>query len=154
MMSMSASRKALGTIWLVGFFIPFLLLIVMTNNGSLHDTTAAWGWFLPTMLPTVSLIVAVFVSDALTPSARARRVNRVSRVGRVSRFFFLVACLFSVIYTGLVILVALEMPRTTSPTKLTDLLKNSNIYLGPVQGLVTAVLGVFFVNRGKGREGG
>lgn len=150
MISMSASRKALGTIWLVGFFIPCLLLIVMTNNGSLHDTTAAWGWYLPSMLPTVSLIVAVFVSDALNPGARERRA---SRVGRVSRFFFLVACLFSVVYTGLVMMVALEMPRTTSPAKLTDLLKNSNIYLGPIQGLVTAVLGVFFVNRGRGREG-
>jgi 1,4-dihydroxy-2-naphthoate octaprenyltransferase len=153
MISMSASRKALGTIWLAGFFIPLLLLIVMTNNGSLQDTTAAWGWFLPTMLPTVSLIVAVFVADAINPGARDRRAGRATRASRVSRFFFVMACLFSVVYTGLVLLVALEMPRTTSPAKLTDLLKNSNIYLGPIQGLVTAVLGVFFVNRGKEREG-
>jgi uncharacterized membrane protein (DUF485 family) len=143
MITISLSKKVIATIWIVGFLIPFLLLIVMTNNNTLQDTKAAWGWFLPTMLPTVSLIVGVFVSDALTPDTKDKSV---------SRFFFLLACVFSVLYIVLVLLVAFNIPLTTSPTALDELLKNSNVYLGPVQGLVTLVLGVFFVNRSKEGE--
>ena len=75
MISMSSSKKILGAIWVIGFLLPFLLLISMTVNNTLQDTTAAWGWFLPTMLPTVSLIVAVFVSEALNPEPREKLVS-------------------------------------------------------------------------------
>ena len=138
MISMITAKKILGIIWIVGFIFPFLLLIIMTNNDTLQDKTGAWGWFLPTMLPTVSLIVAVFVSDALHPDQQETRVGR---------FIFGLALAFSIIYIGLVGLVTLDIPRSTSPMKLTELLKNSNVYLGPFQGLLTAVLGVFFVSR-------
>ena len=140
MISMSSSKKILGTIWVVGFLLPFLLLIIMTNNNTLQDTTGAWGWFLPTMLPTISLIVAVFVSDAIKPDSPERRV---------SGFVLGLACVFSLLYIGLVLWVAIDIPLSTSPAKLTELLKNSNLYLGPIQGLLTAILGFFFVNRSK-----
>lgn len=138
MISMSLCKKLLGIIWVLGFVPPLLLLIYMTVNNSLQDTNATWGWFFPTMLPTVSLIVAVFVSEALT--------NAEDKY--VSGFIFTLACVFSIIYIFIVITVVLYIPRATSPTQLTGLLKNTNLYLGPIQALVTGVLGVFFVNKG------
>ena len=43
----------------------FLLLIAQSYGGAYGDTDVSdvWKWFLPTIMPTLSLMVGVFVVD-------------------------------------------------------------------------------------------
>ncbi|MGH8078327.1 MAG: hypothetical protein ACREPE_13510, partial [Lysobacter sp.] len=101
----------------------------------------AWAWFLPTVMPTLSLIVAVLAADyRVEPTADEKPMATVDR--RMLRL----AVGLSSIYLLLVALSILIQPflSTTAPLVL---MQRSNLWLGPMQGLVAATLGVFFQSR-------
>ena len=54
-------RKAmwwLASIWFIGAGLCFIVLVGQSQVGTFDsDTGAVWGWFLPTVMPTLSLIV-------------------------------------------------------------------------------------------------
>ena len=60
-------RKAmwwLASIWFVGAGLCFIVLVGQSQVGIFDsDTGAVWGWFLPTVMPTLSLIVSALVAD-------------------------------------------------------------------------------------------
>jgi hypothetical protein len=142
MTSAAFSRKVIATLWFIGALLLFSILIVQSLFGKYGSRTEeAWGWFLPTVMPTLSLIVGVLVSEA---TGR----NRSSKSGEVATFMFLLAIGLSALYLMLVVLVLLLQPFTgLSPI---EVMKRSNLWLGPLQGLVSAVLGVFFLRGERG----
>jgi len=112
-----------------------------TETGMEDLTSDAWGWFLPTLMPTLSLIVAIFVTDV---------GSRRNATATVDRFFFRMAFWLSTLY---LVVVVMSLLGTTlfSRNPLSDL-KTSNLWLGPLQGLASAAVGAFFVKRGGAKD--
>jgi hypothetical protein len=136
---MQQCKRRLATLWFICAGGLFLIVLFQTFFGhygkSVND---AWGWLLPTVLPTLSLIVGVLVSDAL---------GKGIRVETVDKFLFKLTFGLSATYLFAVFLtIAIQPVARTSPP---ELMKQSNLWLGPFQGLVSASLGAFFVRKGK-----
>jgi hypothetical protein len=135
-------KKSLAVLWGGAFVVFFFLMLYETQAGPLWDQQqAAWGWMFQNLLPTLSLIVAVLGADAAKPD---------TSTGTVDRFFFRTALGISVIYLVTMMLTfvmsAISFFHTGGDTgwKPLEAMQNSTFYLGPLQGLSAAALGVFF----------
>lgn len=131
------AKNWLAVVWFVGAGLLFAVILLQSLFGYYGENTGeAWAWFLPAVVPTLTLIVGVLVSDALGKSER--RAN-------ADRFIFRLSLGLSVAYLVTVGLTIFIAPFTElTPLKL---MKASQLWLVPFQGLVSAALGAFFVNR-------
>ncbi len=132
---MRTCKVRLATLWLVACGIAFLLLVLQTIFGKYDgQADAAWGWLLPSVMPTLSLIIGVLVVDSRGEGSARRNADR---------FMFRVAFGLSAAYLLVVLTIILAQPLTQLPAL--ELMRQSNLYLGPLQGLVAAALGAFFI---------
>lgn len=133
--SVKACKKRLAYLWISVGLVLFVLLVLQSTLGKFGTRVEeAWAWLLPTIMPTLSLIIGVLVLDVSPTRHRDKQIDR---------FLFRLAFNLSAIYLALVMLVPLIQPFTNfSPF---ELMRRSNFWLGPLQGLVAAVLGAFFV---------
>ncbi len=132
------ARRRLALLWFAGAAVVFLLVVGQSIGGKYGSAVAdAWSWFLPTVLPSLSIMVSVLVLD----------VRRSSRDRNVDRFVFRLTSWLSVSYLVLVLSTLLLQP--IAGVEPIELMRRSNLWLGPLQGIVTAALGAFFV---KGEE--
>jgi len=132
---MTSCKRKLATLWFVwwiALFLIFLLQSIFGNYGQNWDT--AWGWFLPAVIPTLSLIVGVLVMDASGQSVQQREVDR---------FLFRLTFGLSVVYLLTVSSAIFLQPFAELPPL--ELMQQYNVFLGIFQGLVSAALGAFFV---------
>ena len=135
-MSSFRARRKLATLWLVGAVIVFFLLILQSVSGVYSDRVEeAWSWFLPTVIPPLSLIMGVIVRDSRTAEAKGKSVDR---------FFFRLPLALSAVY--LLIVAFSAVGHAFVPQQPLELMSLSNLWLGPLQGFVTASLGIFFIN--------
>ncbi|MCI5158473.1 MAG: hypothetical protein D3906_08535 [Candidatus Electrothrix sp. AUS1_2] len=133
------TKKKLTIILFSGSGFLFALLLLQTIFGKYGtETKDAWGLMLPTFMPSLSLIIGTLVVDA-TASKDGEEI------ATVDRFFFRLSCFLSIAYLLTVILTILLSPF--SKLSLLELMKLSNLWLAPFQGLVTAALGAFFVSK-------
>ncbi|MGH8533131.1 MAG: hypothetical protein ACREV1_10520 [Gammaproteobacteria bacterium] len=133
-------RRRLAILWFGFGFVLFIVLVLQSVFDRFGDKVEdAWSWFMPSIMPTLSLIIGVLVLD-VTSSRDAEK--------KVDPFFFWLAFSLSAVYLALVATILFLQPFTGVP--LLDLMKRSNLWLGPLQGLVAAALGAFFV---KGERG-
>lgn len=139
-MSMRKCKKQLTVVWFSGGGLVFILLFFQTILGHYESgVSQAWGWALPTIMPTLSLIIGVLVSDALGISEVTKKTT--------DQFVFWLAIWLSVAYLASVLLTILFQPFSgRSPI---EVFVSANLWLGPFQGLVVAALGAFFVREGK-----
>lgn len=133
------SKRSLATLWFTGAGIIFFIMLLQTILGR-YETNAeqAWGWFSTTILPTLSLIIGVLVRDTM---------GNEPRIQTVDRFLFRLSFSLSLAYLIVVLSTILMQPFST--ISIFELMKQSNLWLGPFQGLVTASLGAFFIQKGK-----
>ena len=130
-------KKNLATLCFVLVGLVFLLMFFQTLNGKFEqDVNEAWGWLFPTVLPTLSLILTVFVFDMR---------NTQKQVVKVDRFYFRLVFSLSLFYMIIILLILLSQPITGQPIII--LMKVSNIYLGPIQAIITGAMGLFFVKK-------
>ena len=128
-------KKRLALLWFTGAGFIFLLFFVQTIGGRYgEDLDLAWGWLLPTLMPTLSLMVAVFVLDAL---------GKEGSVKSVDRFIYRLAFGLSAAYLSVVLITILAGPFSEMGSS--ALMTKSNLWLAPFQGLVSASLGAFFI---------
>lgn len=133
--SMKKCKKKLAVLWFSGASILLAIFILQTNFGHYGDKAKeAWSWLLPSILPTLSLIIIVLVMDTLGKGVKTENVDR---------FMFRLSFYLSFAYLSIIFLIILTQPFA-SMTPL-ELMNQSNIYLGPFQGLVSASLGAFYV---------
>ena len=121
------------------------MLLVQTVTGRYgSQLTDAWGWFLPTVMPTMSMMIGVVVANARTRA----------RPGTVDRFMYRLALVLSALYLGTVALTILLAPLAEfyAGSGALELMKLSHLWLAPFQGLVAAALGVLFVKQNGGQE--
>jgi hypothetical protein len=139
-------RTHLALVWLVGALLIAGLLFLRSLVGAYADLTQqVWGWFLPTVMPTLAMIFTVWGQTALDPVL----LDSVAR-----KDFFRVALWLSVVYLVAVMVVILIKPPgvdtgvviSLRARRAIELMHTSNLWLGPFQGLVASVLGVLFVS--------
>ena len=136
-MLLSTARNRLAALWLISAAGLFLLLIAQSLLGHFEDKSQkVWSWALPTIMPTLTLMISVLGADALKSDAP----QVVVRKG-----FFRLAFFISLFYLFLVTASLLVEPFTS--LNLLDLLQTSSLWLGPLQGLVTGALGLLFFSR-------
>lgn len=125
--------------WFIGSGLIVMLIIGQSVMGKYQNKVQeVWGWVLPTILPSLSLILSVLGASALA--------NELETV-RVKRSFFRIAYSLSVVYLFLVVMTIVIEPLTTFESL--ELLRLSNLWLAPLQGLVTLALGVLFFTKAK-----
>jgi hypothetical protein len=135
--SMDVSQKRLAILWFFGAGFLFFLLLLQTMRGVWGDKAGeVWSWLLPTFMPTLLLIVG-----ALVNKARLQNSQEVT----VDRFMYLISFYLSIAYFAAVI-VTFCLSQFSAQSPLTQL-KISNLYLTPIQGLVSLALGAFFVSQ-------
>lgn len=137
--ALSRARLHLLVIWLSGAGVIFLILIVRTFTRTYQQKVQeVWGWALPTVLPTLSLILSVLGANALEPNDDDIAVGKT---------FYVLACILSGVYL-LLIFVDLVVEPFTEIEPL-ELMKLSNLWLGPFQALVVSSIGVLFFTKKK-----
>jgi hypothetical protein len=135
-------RLKLARVWLIGGGGIFLILVVQSLLHVYGDLTQeAWGWFLPTLMPSLGMIVTVLTYTALDPLMTGSVVRK---------SFASIASWLSILYLLTVMLTILIQPfASNTPAEAVGLMRTSNLWLGPLQGLLASALGVLFVSKQK-----
>jgi hypothetical protein len=138
--SVAKCKKRLTTLWLAGSGFLFLVLLFQTVFGAYGEVaTEAWSWLMPSIMPTVSLIIGVWVMDVQGKGVKVKAIDR---------FVFQLAFSLSALYLLVLALMILLQPFISQkPPELIRILRLSNYGLSPFQGLVSASIGAFFVKR-------
>lgn len=130
------ARHFLAGIWFLGALFPFTLIVAQTILGRHGNTIQeVWAWFVPTILPTLSLMLGVIGSSALIPERDTRRVKP---------FFFRLSVGLSLTY--ITILSATLLLEPFSPTGGIKLYGISNYWLSPIQSLALGTMTVLFTS--------
>jgi hypothetical protein len=130
-------RSRLALLWLSGAGLIILTLVVQSLRLVYGPAVQeVWGWILPTLMPTLGMIVTVLGYTALDPAISGTAVRK---------SFFTLAFWLSASYLFLILLTIFIQPL--SPGSPVDLMRMSNLWLGPFQGLVASALGVLFVSK-------
>ncbi|MBE99790.1 hypothetical protein [Flavobacterium coralii] len=137
-----SAKKRIAILWFTFAAVVFLILFLQTVKGKYESNiTEAWGWYCQNILPSLSLIVSVFIFDSTNGTVRNRSVEK---------FHFNIAFFLSLFYLLVIIGVILSQPfAKTSPIVW---LQQSNIYLGPLQGIATGAIGIFFIKRSNDKQ--
>jgi hypothetical protein len=62
-------RERLSRLWFIGAGIPFLILVIQSILGHWGaDVQKAFSWFIPSVVPTLGLMIGVIGAAALKPS--------------------------------------------------------------------------------------
>src|SRR5271165_847450 len=146
LLALDRVRFRLTTVWLLGSLPILVIVVVQSLFGRAYGNHAndAWGWLLPTLMPTLGMIVGTHAYTARDPLASQAQVRR---------DFFAVALFLSIVYLFFVYLTILVQPFVTkSAENRIALMQTSNLYLGPLQGLVATALGVLFASKQREQE--
>lgn len=137
--AMISCRKKLTVSWLAGSGLLCVLLIVQSFQHYGDKATEVWSWFLPTIMPVLSLVVAAWGVNAIGRTADSEVVDR---------FVFRLSLALTWAYLGAVASTILLQPFFAASIEgYIDMMHKSDLWLGPFQGLVTASIGVFFARK-------
>jgi hypothetical protein len=131
------ARSRLAAVWLTSAAVIFGLLILQSLLGKYGARVQqVWSWVLPTMMPTLTLMLSALGADAL---------NSEPAGSYVKKSFFQIAFWLSLVYLFLILLTILIEPFVA--TESLDLFNLSNLWLGPFQGLVASTIGLVFLSK-------
>jgi cytochrome bd-type quinol oxidase subunit 2 len=130
------AQKRIATTWFICGGILFLIFVLQSVLGKYgDDTEKAWNWLLPAIMPTISLITAVLVTELSSPNK-----------GKMSdRFLYRMAIGSSAIYISILYLMVFLSPFIEGDKTALEILESSQLWVAPLQGVVVAILGAFFV---------
>ena len=132
--SMAQCKRRLASLWFIGAGAIFLVAFLQAVFGRYGDKTSeVWSWLLPTIMPTLSLSIGVLIIDAL---------GRGASIKQIDEFLYKLTFGLSSAYLMAVLLLFLLQPLTVVAPL--HLMQQSNLWLGPFQGLVAAGMGAFF----------
>ncbi|QRN97939.1 hypothetical protein JRI60_02330 [Archangium violaceum] len=143
-MSLTRCQRRLLLVWYMGAAPAFLVLIIQTltsfYEGHGQSPNEVWGWFLPTLMPTLLLVTGVVAKEARKPHSQEQTVER---------YYFRLAFWLSVSYLFVVNVVLFAMPllrQLQGSESIIGYLTKSSLFLGPFQGLVGAAMGAVFTS--------
>ncbi|HYP76911.1 MAG TPA: hypothetical protein VER12_13180 [Polyangiaceae bacterium] len=131
----SRVQRHLVWIWSIGFFACFSVMLALTVCGTFEgNVQEAWSWFMPTILPTLTVAISAAISQTRAADRR-----------RVSSFLGSFARLASSVYLLLVLLNLLVWPLTGKGPL--TWFKTSALWLGALQGILGGVLAMFLAGQ-------
>jgi hypothetical protein len=142
----------LSIIWFAGSGVLFLLIVAESAIGSVYQgqLSELWGWFLPTVMPTLSLILSVMGAGAVEPPSPAQPIKE----ALVRSDFYAISYWLTWMYLVLILATILAQPAARyawgEDQKAVEVLKTSSLWLTPVQSLVVVAIGVLFFTRRDG----
>jgi hypothetical protein len=135
--SFSRGQQNVAILWFCGGGLAMIILIVQSIAGTWGAWVSdAWSWLLPTVLPTLTLILSTVVAEAIQ--------QRDSRI-EVNSFAYYLCMGLSAFY--LICVVSLLFAVNFVQMKPLELMKMSSLWLAPLQGLLSGIIGVFFVKQ-------
>ncbi|HEY9225444.1 MAG TPA: hypothetical protein VIP11_02275 [Gemmatimonadaceae bacterium] len=138
-MTTQVYQRRLAAVWFVGAAVIISLQVAQSVAGRFGDKTdEAWAWLLPNLMPISTLIVTVLVLESQGKGVKKQVVPG---------FVYRLAMGLCIGYLLLVLVSILAQPLSTTPI-LTSM-QQSNLWLGPIQGLASAALGAFFIQPGS-----
>jgi hypothetical protein len=143
---LDTAQTQLATVWFTGAAVPFVLLVAQSILGRYQDSVSeVWGWFVPSVGPTLGLILGVMGATALIDARKAESPQR-----EVKRSFFKLAFWLSIAYLTLLTLTLLLEPF--SGLRGIKLYNVANYWLGPAQTLVAGAIAVLFTSQRKSED--
>lgn len=128
-------RLRLATIWWGSAAVLTLLMIILTVAVGISAAPTLWGWFMPNILPVLTLVGTASISNADQAVTGPAEDNRRRRLALGSSIFYLM--LLSITTVMLFF------------SDLTNVISNSGLWLAPFQGLATSALGFFFFAKAR-----
>jgi hypothetical protein len=100
MISLSKAKEHLVKLWTIGFLLLFLFFFLQTvTQRYVGITNEAWGWFLPHLLPTLTIIIGGYFFDVNRKDATINIIPatsfKISYVISVSYFIIVFIIIFS-----------------------------------------------------------
>jgi hypothetical protein len=140
-MTIGRARSLLSLFWGITtfpLFVVFIIQDIQVKYGADWDTP--WTWFLPLVMPVLSLIVGVWVIG--------ERFNSTEKLHSPTSFYG--AIFVSFIYITLLYLVVCSAPF--SNLTIEAIFRSSGWYLGVIQGLLILVLHKFLIENAPAQE--
>jgi hypothetical protein len=135
-MERRAAQQRIALVWVMGGCLLSVLLIAQLAMGKYGDKSKlVVEWFVPLVLPTVSLTLTAVVA---TVKGAARAIEP------VDRFAFRMVWGLSLMYL-LIVAGVMVFSGTGSATEAVESLSACNPIVAGVQGIVGVALGAFFV---------
>lgn len=125
---LSKIRNRLALLWSIGFLVAFALFATLSVTTFERHLLEVWAWFMPTIAPTLGVILGA----VLTRDNRPRRVPLAA--ARVVVFA-------SAFYLALVFLLSFSWAWTRYAPL--EWYKAAAILLAPIQGIVSGLIGRF-----------
>jgi hypothetical protein len=135
-----SAKKRLALIWFGGAAALFLFVVAFSLNSPAAG--AVWAWFLPAVMPNLSLIVGVWVADARAGGVPDQPVDP---------FMYRLAAGLSAFY--LLLIAALFLLHPYASQGIAGWLQASQLWLAAVQSLASLGMGAFYVQRTQAKPG-
>jgi hypothetical protein len=134
-------QRRLLILWATVGGLAALTLLIQTSPGGAYEAQAAeaWDWFLPTVIPAISLMIGSVAAEAANAESEAT----------VDGFVYRIAFVASLVYLALVFTLLLMYAQ--SPNAITNL-KRSGKLVTALYALVGAALGALFVSRKSAKK--
>lgn len=129
----NSARKKISILWSVFGGVLLTLFILQFLNGKFEDkTNDAWVWLSANLLPFLTLVCSGYIIE------RKRR-----RSSQIDRIYYRLCFACSTFY--LIVLLYIILSSPFSEASIIDYYKESNIFLIPLQSIVSGMIGIFFV---------
>ena len=70
------ARERLGLIWIIGFAFLFFIFLIQTLAGRYEGVVdEAWGWWLPLVLPSITLIISSYAAEAVVSKGKKQKAK-------------------------------------------------------------------------------
>jgi multisubunit Na+/H+ antiporter MnhB subunit len=133
------ARRKLAYLWLIFGGLLFAIFMGQVLLGKFEDKVLdAWLWVSSNLLPTLSLVSAGYILDQ-------KKIIK----GQIERSYYRFSLIISFFYLSSLLFIVLSSPF--SAQSILKYYNDSNVFLIPLQGIVSAVIGVFFIKDNGGQ---
>lgn len=137
--SMLKCQTRLMLVWVIGCVLLLLVAWLQIINGHYGENgTDVWQWLLPSISPTLSLVVGVWTHKVLIKRKDTQKVSK----GLYRIVFFA-----SIVYLGFIGAIFAIQPMVARPPL--DVIRNSTILTAALQSVMCAFIGIFFTQSSK-----
>jgi hypothetical protein len=134
--ALSTAQNRLAALWLMAGGAIFVLLLAQTVGGKYgRQAERAWAWFVPAVVPTLSIILSSIAFAA------TKRVDRTTVEMRAYRISFLLSAFYLLVVLSTLLL------QPFSDLSPLEFLAMSHLWLGALQSIVGVALGAFFTSK-------
>lgn len=135
--SMLKCQTQLMLVWVIGGLLLLFVAWLQIAFGHYGDHGSdVIEWFLPTVTPTLSLVGGVWANNALRKPKSTQKVDKGT---------YRIVLIISIFYLTFIASVFAIQPMIARPP--IDIVRDSSLILGPLQGIVCAFIGIFFTQK-------